>query len=97
MGTSAGVDAAVVVVQRALAGYVPFALPVASTARAQVRWRFRTGGSLVGVRHGNLLADSLVRPVAARQLPDPRDLLVHCAREMNHLAGFLPELHARFG
>ncbi len=44
-----------------------------------------------------MLADSLVRPVAARQVPDPRDLLVHCAREMNHLAGFLPELHARFG
>jgi hypothetical protein len=59
--------------------------------------RFWTGRSLVGVRHGNLLADSLVRPVAARQLPDPRDLLVHCAQEMNHLAGFLPELHARFG
>jgi hypothetical protein len=55
------------------------------------------GGPYVGVRHGNLLANSLVRPVAARQLPDPRDLLVHCAQEMNHLAGFLPDLHARFG
>ena len=41
-------------------------------------------------------ADRLIRPIAARQLPDPRDLMVHCAQEMNHLAGFLPELHRRF-
>ncbi|TFI44682.1 hypothetical protein E4P29_06615 [Rhodococcus sp. 1R11] len=26
-----------------------------------------------------------------------RDLLLHCGQEMNHLAGFLPELHAEFG
>ncbi|WP_232541927.1 DAPG hydrolase family protein [Nocardia bovistercoris] len=26
-----------------------------------------------------------------------RDLLLHCGQEMNHLAGFLPELYARFG
>ncbi|MGW5570534.1 DAPG hydrolase family protein [Nocardia thailandica] len=26
-----------------------------------------------------------------------RDLLVHCGQEMNHLAGFLPELYAEFG
>jgi hypothetical protein len=26
-------------------------------------------------------------------LPDPRDLMVHCAQEMNHLAAFLPDLH----
>jgi hypothetical protein len=25
------------------------------------------------------------------------DLLVHCAQEMNHLAGFLPELYEAFG
>jgi hypothetical protein len=29
-------------------------------------------------------------------LPDPRDLLVHCAQEMNHIAGFLPALLSRF-
>jgi hypothetical protein len=29
-------------------------------------------------------------------LSDPRDLLVHCAQEMNHLAGFLPALVSRF-
>lgn len=26
-----------------------------------------------------------------------RDLLLHCGQEMNHLAGFLPELYAEFG
>jgi len=26
-----------------------------------------------------------------------RNLLVHCAQEMNHLASFLPELHELFG
>jgi hypothetical protein len=26
-----------------------------------------------------------------------RNLFVHCAQEMNHLAGFLPELYAAFG
>lgn len=35
-----------------------------------------------------------------RRLASPpnmaRDLLVHCAMEMNHLAGFLPELHAEY-
>lgn len=63
---------------------------------AEMRSRFWMGGRYVGVRHGNLLANTVVRPLAARQLPDPRDLLVHCAQEMNHLAGFLPEMHARF-
>ena len=32
----------------------------------------------------------------APHLPDPRDLMVHCAQEMNHLAGFLPALFERF-
>ncbi|KGI66282.1 hypothetical protein MJO55_00815 [Mycolicibacterium rufum] len=64
---------------------------------AEMRSRFWMGGAHIGVRHGNLLANSMIRPVAARQLPDPRDLMVHCAQEMNHLAAFLPALHARFG
>jgi hypothetical protein len=64
---------------------------------AEMRSRFWMGGRHVAVRRGNLLTDAVVRPVAARQLPDPRDLIVHCAQEMNHLAGFLPELYRRFG
>jgi hypothetical protein len=53
-------------------------------------------GRHVAVRKGNRLTDAVVRPVAARMLPDPRDLLVHCAQEMNHLAEFLPALFSRF-
>ena len=63
---------------------------------AEMRSRFWMGGRHVAVRGGNRLADRVVRPVAARQLPDPRDLMVHCAQEMNHLAGFLPAIYARF-
>jgi hypothetical protein len=47
-------------------------------------------------RTGKSLADRALRPVAARQLPDPRDLMVHFAHVMNHLAGFLPALDRRF-
>ncbi|MFY9917296.1 MAG: hypothetical protein WAL26_02720, partial [Mycobacterium sp.] len=64
---------------------------------AEMRSRFWMGGRHVAVRRGNRLANAAVRPVAARHLPDPRDLLVHCAQEMNHLAGFLPVLCGRFG
>ncbi|WP_232067741.1 DAPG hydrolase family protein [Mycolicibacterium tokaiense] len=63
---------------------------------AEMRSRFWMGGPYIGVRQGNRLVNSAIRPIAARQLPHPRDLLVHCAQEMNHLAGFLPELFHRF-
>jgi hypothetical protein len=43
-----------------------------------------------------MLADAVIRPIAAHQLPDPRDLLAHCAQEMNHLAGFLPAVYDEF-
>jgi hypothetical protein len=64
---------------------------------SEMRSRFWMGGRHVAVRGGNRLTDRVVRPVAARQLPDPRDLLVHCAQEMNHLAAFLPDIHASLG
>jgi DAPG hydrolase PhiG domain len=63
---------------------------------AEMRSRFWMGGRHVAVRRGNRLTDGAIRPIAARQLPDPRDLMVHCAQEMNHLAGFLPTLYERF-
>ena len=61
-----------------------------------MRSRFWMGGRHVAVRGGNRLTDRAARPVAARQLPDPRDLMVHCAQEISHLAGFLPAIYARF-
>lgn len=63
---------------------------------AEMRSRFWMGGRHVGLRAGKSLADRAIKIITARQLPDPRDLLVHCAQEMNHLAGFLPELHEEF-
>jgi hypothetical protein len=63
---------------------------------AEMRSRFWMGARHVAVRRGNRLTDAAIRPIAARQLPDPRDLIVHCAQEMNHLAGFLPALYDRF-
>ena len=64
---------------------------------AEMRSRFWMGGQHVALRvPRNSLADRALRPIAARQLPDPRDLTVHCAQEMNHLAGFLPALFERF-
>jgi hypothetical protein len=53
------------------------------------------GGRHVAVRKGNRLTDAAIRAIAARQLPDPRDLMVHCAQEMNHLVGFLPAQYDR--
>lgn len=67
----------------------------ATAEGSEMRSRFWMGGPYVAVRGGFRLADHVVRPLADRQLPDPRDLTVHCAQEMNHLAGFLPDLHAQ--
>lgn len=66
-----------------------------TAAGSEMRSRFWMGGHHIAVRAGNRLADRAVRPLAARQLPDPRDLMVHCAQEMSHLAGFLPALYER--
>jgi hypothetical protein len=64
---------------------------------AEMRSRFWMGGRHVALRVRKSLVDKALRPIAARQLPDPRDLMVHCAQEMNHLAAFLPALYRRFG
>lgn len=68
----------------------------ATAAGSEMRSRFWLGGRHVAARGRIRLADHVIRPLAARQLPDPRDLMVHCAQEMNHLAGFLADIHAKF-
>jgi hypothetical protein len=59
------------------------------------------GGPYIEVRKAPGVASRAVRPIASRILGVPdataRNLLVHCAQEMNHLAGFLPELYEQFG
>lgn len=63
---------------------------------AEMRSRFWLGGEAASVRLGLLgsLATPVVRRVASPGLAVGRDLLVHCAQEMAHLASFLPRLHA---
>ena len=68
---------------------------------AEMRSRFWMGGPHIEVRKAPGVASRAVRPIASRVLgtseATARNLLVHCAQEMNHLAGFLPELHEQFG
>jgi hypothetical protein len=64
----------------------------------EMRSRFWLGRiALRGVRGAGLLGRVLGSPFVARRatsLQQGRDLVVHCAAEMNHLAGFLPDLYA---
>ncbi|HTX94434.1 MAG TPA: hypothetical protein VME67_06065 [Mycobacterium sp.] len=68
---------------------------------AEMRSRFWMGGPHLAVRNAPDVASGAVRPIASRVLGTPetsaRNLLVHCAQEMNHLAGFLPDLYEAFG
>ncbi|CAM2861317.1 hypothetical protein BST27_07415 [Mycobacterium intermedium] len=68
---------------------------------SEMRSRFWMGGSHIAVRKAPGVASKAVRPIAARILGDSatsgRNLIVHCAQEMNHLAGFLPQLYEAFG
>jgi hypothetical protein len=72
----------------------------ATTNGSEMRSRFWLGRPHIAPRNNNRFT-SFVRPVAARKLgvsaASARDLMVHCAQEMNHLAGFLPALYERFG
>lgn len=67
---------------------------------SEMRSRFWMGGSHIAVRKAPGVTSKAMRPIAKRILGDPaangRNLLVHCAQEMNHLAGFLPELYEAF-
>jgi hypothetical protein len=68
---------------------------------SEMRSRFWMGGPHIAVRNAPGVASRAVRPIASRVLgtseATARNLLVHCAQEMNHLAGFLPELYESFG
>jgi len=67
---------------------------------SEMRSRFWLGGPHIAVRSGPAVASRLVRPVASRVVDispaTARDLMVHCAQEMNHLAAFLPDIFAEF-
>ena len=67
----------------------------------EMRSRFWLGGRHAAPRTPSPVLDRVVPRAANRALRltarSAADLLVHCAQEMGHLAGFLAELHAEFG
>jgi hypothetical protein len=106
MGCPPDSDDAVAICARLGAGDAPvdvgwFVHHVRSTHDgSEMRSRFWMGGPHIAVRKAPDVASRAVRPIASRILGDPeanaRNLLVHCAQEMNHLAGFLPQLYESF-
>jgi hypothetical protein len=72
----------------------------ASDDGCEMRSRFWLGGiEIQGGRAAGLLNPLAGSRFAARRAaPDAlgRDMVVHCAMEMNHLAGFLPDLYADY-
>lgn len=72
-----------------------------TTDGCRMRSRFWLGGAHTAPRASVPGLDKLARPAANRKAgfgtDAARDLLVHCAQEMAHLAALLPELHATFG
>ena len=62
-----------------------------------MRSRFWLGGRYISVRNAPGLVNQAIGPLASRILGPSadyaRDLMVHCAQEMNHLARFLPALY----
>ncbi len=107
LGLPPGTDDAVAICARLGSGDAPvdlgwFVHHIRSTpGGAEMRSRFWLGGPYIEVRHAPGVASRAVRPIASRMLGVPeataRNLLVHCAQEMNHLAGFLPRLYEQFG
>ena len=68
---------------------------------SEMRSRFWLGGPHIAVRNAPGLANCVIRAVASKVLgasaESARNLMVHCAQEMNHLAGFLRALYEEFG
>jgi hypothetical protein len=68
---------------------------------SEMRSYFWLGGRHIAARSGGAFSSALVRGAAklfpqATRVP-ATDLLVHCAQEMSHLAGILPDIYAAFG
>ncbi|WP_371328066.1 DAPG hydrolase family protein [Mycobacterium sp. 1423905.2] len=107
MGLPADSDDAVSICARLGSGDAPvdagwFVHHVRSTpSGAEMRSRFWMGGPHIAVRNAPNVASKAVRPIAAKVLgvseATARNLLVHCAQEMNHLAGFLAQLYELYG
>jgi hypothetical protein len=111
MGLPPDSDDAVAICARLGSGDAPvdvgwFIHHVRSTpSGSEMRSRFWMGGPNIAIRNVPDVAatavSKAVRPIAKRILGNAessgRNLLVHCAQEMNHLAGFLPDLYETCG
>jgi hypothetical protein len=68
---------------------------------SEMRSRFWLGGPYIAARHAPGLPNRIVRSVISHVFGASADyartLMVHCAEEMNHLAGFLPALYSQLG
>lgn len=66
---------------------------------SEMRSRFWLGGSNIEIRGNTTIGNSASKIMQKLvKLPEQQaiDLLTHCAEEMNHLAGFLPEIYKEF-
>jgi len=66
---------------------------------AEMRSRFWFGGEHIKVRGNGAIsnaASKLLQKVVPAQQQRAKDLLIHCAEEMNHLARFLPKIYKEF-
>jgi hypothetical protein len=66
---------------------------------SEMRSRFWIGGGYTKLRTSGRVVNRLSRLIQHIQIVSPqqaRDILTHCAEEMNHLASFLPMLHSQF-
>jgi hypothetical protein len=79
-----------------IGSFIHHVRPVAGGS--EMRSRFWFGGDqIAGSGARGALASMLARRTLRFTEADARGLLVHCAEEMQHLAGFLPDLYAAFG
>lgn len=70
----------------------------ATSGGSEMRSRFYMGGGHIKARHAaGIIPAMLARRTLRMSEADARALLTHCAEEMQHLATFLPALHAAVG
>jgi hypothetical protein len=63
---------------------------------SEMRSRFWLGGEQIAIRGDTFIGNSISKIIQKlKKLPEQQaiDLLRHCSEEMNHLAGFLPEIY----
>lgn len=66
---------------------------------AEMRSRFFLGGPHVAIRGYGMpgrAVSAVLRSLVRLSEQRAKDLYLHCAEEMNHIAAFLPDLHQRF-